>query len=167
MALDDIRTEVVKRTPVFADGKVYWETEKLGIKVCLGNNLDNYTDANWNTQYLRKGEKPLKGIIEHRGITQLKKGEYAGRYVITQEILKDGEKRRKSKRLAFLVTNEEALDYILFADHAEILERPRFFPLKALFYFNSLEVVEPNALNERIEEHDVKFKKYFSKPLEK
>lgn len=140
--LENIRTEVVKRTPIFADGKVYWETEKLGIKVRLGNNLDNYTDVDGNTQYLRKGEKPLKGITKHRGITQLKKGEYAGRYVITQEILKDGEKRRKSKRLALLVTNEEALDYILFADHAEILERPRFFPLKALFFTTQMNFKE-------------------------
>lgn len=131
--LEDIRTEVVKVNTYFVGDEVFFQDEKTGLAVRLSRNLDNYTGEDGETQYLREGEAPRAGIIEHRGITRLKAGEYAGRYVIMQEILKEGEKRRKSIRRAILVTDEQALDYILFANRRDILERPRFFPLKALY----------------------------------
>lgn len=132
--LEDIRTEVEKAHIEWYYEVSYVEYEKTGLAVRLSQNLDNYTDEDGNTQYLRDGEAPRAGIIEHRGITQLKAGKYEGQYVITQEILKEGQKRRKSLRKALIVTNAEALKYIIFTDHMEILERPRFFPLKAMMY---------------------------------
>lgn len=153
--LENIRVEVVKPIRVITgeNGEVsQWIDEKTGLKVRLSSNLDNYTDADGNTQYLRSGQQPRKGIVEHRGITQLKTGEFAGWYVITQEILKDGEKRRNSKRRAILVTDAEALDYIIFADRMDILERPRFFPLKALFYGYTLEP-KGEGVPDEVEKH--------------
>lgn len=144
--LENIRVEVVKVNTFFVGDETYYQDEKLGLTVRLSRNLDNYTDKDGETQYLKEGQSPRADVIEHRGITRLKSGEYAGRYVIVQEIVKVGEKRRNSLRKAILVTNEEALDYILFANRLEILERPRFFPLKALlYYYQSTEATPRNA----------------------
>lgn len=131
--LEDIRVEVVKVNTYLVDGKSIDEDEKTGLKVRLSKNLDNYTDEAGNTCYLRKGEAPSDTLTEHRGITQLKSGPYGGQYVITQEILKAGEKRRNSLRRAVLVTDEQALDYVIFAERLDLLERPRFALLKALY----------------------------------
>ena len=152
--LEDVRTEVVKVNTYFVGNEVFFQDEKTGLAVRLSQNLDNYTDEDGNTQYLRDGEAPRAGIIEHRGITRLKAGEYAGQYVIIQEILKEGEKRRKSLRRAILVTDEQALDYIIFANRLDILERPRFFPLKAL-YFRSAEPIDFRSVKapEEVEQH--------------
>lgn len=139
--LENIRVEVVKVNTYFVGDEVFYQDEKTGLKVRLSRNLDNYIGEDGETQYLKEGQSPRADVIEHRGITRLKSGEYAGQYVIVQEIVKVGEKRRNSLRKAILVTNEEALDYILFADRLEILERPRFFPLKALYCYRPTEAI--------------------------
>lgn len=132
--LDNIRVEAVKVQTYLINDELFYEDIKTGLHVRLSQNLDNYTDSEGNTCYLREGETYSPEVIEHRGITKLKSGIYSGQYVITQEILKAGEKRRKSLRRAIIVTDAEALDYVMRSGKLDILEKERFAPLKVLCY---------------------------------
>lgn len=132
--LENIRVEAVKVQTYLVGDELVHKDKCTGLHVRLSRNLDNYTDAEGNTCYLREGETYSPEVVEHRGITQLKSGEYSGQYVITQELLKAGEKRRKSLRRAIIVSDEEALDYVMMSGKLDILEKSRFAPLKVLCY---------------------------------
>lgn len=104
------------------------------FKVRLGRNLNKvHSDGIYYCKH--------EGNIIHCGITKLKNGEW----VITSEEMIKGKARRYSKRKAFVVSAEEALNYILLSGNMELLDREKFKPLRWLYYY------EPKRSNTDIE----------------
>jgi len=144
--LENIRVEVIEDGTYFtSSGRRFTADIPIGQKVRLSSNLDNHTLEDGQTCYLASWEHSDPKRLCHRGITRLRAGKYKGDYVIMIEVIETGELRRNSFRRAFIVTEEEALDYIIFSGHLELLERKRFKPLKDLLYANPTHIDWRNA----------------------